>query len=80
LVKNFDKTTYTEGMIRFTALVTNAVVYKKIIVTFLEQMHAELCYAETLLLRALLTFLQDENLVSFVKGGLKIRSCYQSYR
>uniref|UniRef100_A0A914VPI5 Tetratricopeptide repeat protein 39B n=1 Tax=Plectus sambesii TaxID=2011161 RepID=A0A914VPI5_9BILA len=45
-----------------------------------EEMHAELCYAECLLLRALLTFVQDENLSSFVKGAMKIRSCYQSYR
>uniref|UniRef100_A0A915I025 Tetratricopeptide repeat protein 39B n=1 Tax=Romanomermis culicivorax TaxID=13658 RepID=A0A915I025_ROMCU len=45
-----------------------------------ERMHAELIYAETLLQRALLSFIQDENLVSFVKGALKIRSCYQSYK
>lgn len=44
------------------------------------EIHAELCYAECLLLRALLTFIQDENLISFVRGGLKIRSCYQSYK
>ncbi|XP_064624927.1 tetratricopeptide repeat protein 39B-like [Lineus longissimus] len=45
-----------------------------------EEIHAELCYAECLLERALLTFLQDENLISFVKGGLKIRQCYHSYK
>jgi len=45
-----------------------------------EQIHAELCYAESLLLKAVLTFTEDENLVSFVRGGLKIRSCYQSYK
>ncbi|XP_074642894.1 tetratricopeptide repeat protein 39A-like isoform X2 [Tubulanus polymorphus] len=45
-----------------------------------EEIHAELCYAECLLERALLTFVQDENLISFVKGGLKIRQCYQSYK
>ena len=43
-------------------------------------MHSELVYAECLLLRSILTFIQDENLVSFIKGGLKIRSCYQSYK
>ena len=42
--------------------------------------HAELCYAEVLLLRAVLTLCEDENLVSFVKAGLKVRSCYQSFR
>ena len=44
------------------------------------EMHAELCYAEVLLLRAVLTLCEDENLVSFVKAGLKVRSCYQSFR
>ena len=46
----------------------------------LEEFHAELCYAEGLLIRAMLTFVQDENLISFVKGGLKIRECYKIYR
>lgn len=45
-----------------------------------EEIHAELCYAECLLLRALLSFVQDENLLSFVKGGLKIRECYKIYK
>ncbi|XP_046361608.1 tetratricopeptide repeat protein 39B-like isoform X1 [Haliotis rufescens] len=45
-----------------------------------DEMHAELCYAECLLIRALLTFIQDENLISFVKGGLKIRECYKIYK
>ncbi|XP_041357152.1 tetratricopeptide repeat protein 39B-like isoform X2 [Gigantopelta aegis] len=44
------------------------------------ELHAELCYAECLLIRALLTFIQDENLISFVKGGLKIRECYKIYK
>jgi len=43
-------------------------------------MHAELCYAEVLLLRALLSFIEDETLMSLVKGGIKIRQCYQSYK
>jgi len=42
--------------------------------------HAELCYAECLFMRALLTFIQDENLVSFIRGALKIRSSYQTYK
>ncbi|KAK7501102.1 hypothetical protein BaRGS_00007587 [Batillaria attramentaria] len=45
-----------------------------------EEIHAELVYAESLLLRALLTFIQDENLISFVKGGLKIRECHKIYK
>ncbi|KAJ8040416.1 Tetratricopeptide repeat protein 39B [Holothuria leucospilota] len=45
-----------------------------------EEAHAELCYAESVLERAMLTFIQDDNLVSFIKGGLKIRSGYQAYK
>ncbi|XP_076044556.1 tetratricopeptide repeat protein 39B-like [Oratosquilla oratoria] len=45
-----------------------------------EEIHAELCYAECLLLRAVLSFMEDETLISFIKGGMKIRQCYQSYK
>ncbi|KAF7244485.1 Tetratricopeptide repeat protein 39A [Varanus komodoensis] len=45
-----------------------------------EEIHAEICYAECLLQRAALTFLQDENMISFVKGSIKIRTSYQTYR
>ena len=44
------------------------------------ELHAELCYAEAQLERALLTFIQDENLINFVKGSLKIRAGHQSYK
>ncbi|TMS35214.1 hypothetical protein L596_002663 [Steinernema carpocapsae] len=44
------------------------------------EMHAELCYAETLLTRAILTFFSDESLTSFVRGAFRIRACYQSYK
>lgn len=46
---------------------------------FTEEMHAELCYAEVLLQKASLTFL-DESLISFIKGGMKIRHSYQIYK
>ncbi|XP_031834687.1 tetratricopeptide repeat protein 39B-like isoform X2 [Nomia melanderi] len=46
----------------------------------LEEVHAELCYAESLLFKSILTFVEDETLVSFVKAGLKIRSCFLSYK
>uniref|UniRef100_A0A8C6XRF4 Tetratricopeptide repeat protein 39A n=1 Tax=Naja naja TaxID=35670 RepID=A0A8C6XRF4_NAJNA len=39
-----------------------------------EELHAEVCYAECLLHRAALTFLQDENMVNFIKGGIKVYS------
>ncbi|XP_077189898.1 tetratricopeptide repeat protein 39A isoform X2 [Paroedura picta] len=45
-----------------------------------EEIHAEICYAECLLQRAALTFLQDENMVSFIKGSIKVRNSYQIYR
>lgn len=48
--------------------------------TVVEELHAELCFAEALLLRALLTFIEDETLVSFIRAGIKIRSCYNSYK
>ena len=44
------------------------------------EMHAELVYAECLLLKAMLTVCEDETLVSFVKAGLKVRQCYISFR
>uniref|UniRef100_A0A8C5AQC2 Tetratricopeptide repeat protein 39B n=1 Tax=Gadus morhua TaxID=8049 RepID=A0A8C5AQC2_GADMO len=45
-----------------------------------EEIHAELCYAECLLQKATLTFVQDENMISFIKGGIKIRTSYQIYK
>uniref|UniRef100_A0A670IAQ0 Tetratricopeptide repeat domain 39A n=1 Tax=Podarcis muralis TaxID=64176 RepID=A0A670IAQ0_PODMU len=46
----------------------------------IKEIHAEICYAECLLQRAALTFLQDENMVSFIKGSIKVRNSYQTYR
>lgn len=51
--------------------------YYKMIV---DELHAELCFAEALLLKALLTFIEDETLVSFIRAGIKIRSCFNSYK
>ncbi|KAG8455132.1 hypothetical protein GDO86_001370, partial [Hymenochirus boettgeri] len=45
-----------------------------------EELHAEICYAECLLQKAVLTFVQDENMINFIKGGLKIRTSYQIYK
>ena len=47
---------------------------------FIDEIHAELIYAEAQLMTALMTFLQDQNLISLVKGALRIRSCFQSYK
>ncbi|KAH7723088.1 Protein C32D5.6 [Aphelenchoides avenae] len=45
-----------------------------------EEIHAELCYAESLMFRAILSFFYDENLASFIRGAFKIRACYQSFK
>jgi hypothetical protein len=42
--------------------------------------HAELCIAEALLLKSMITFIEDETLASFIKGGMKIRHCFASYK
>ncbi|XP_014905432.1 tetratricopeptide repeat protein 39B-like isoform X1 [Poecilia latipinna] len=44
-----------------------------------EEMHAELCYAEVLMQKAALTFL-DESVISFIKGGMGMRSSYLIYK
>jgi hypothetical protein len=44
------------------------------------EVHAELCSAEALLLKAMLTFVEDETLSSLIRGGMKIRTCYNIYR
>ncbi|XP_034543814.1 tetratricopeptide repeat protein 39B-like [Notolabrus celidotus] len=43
------------------------------------EMHAELCYAEVLLQKAALTFL-DESIIGFIKGGMRIRNSYQIFK
>uniref|UniRef100_A0A8C2XTJ1 Tetratricopeptide repeat domain 39A n=1 Tax=Cyclopterus lumpus TaxID=8103 RepID=A0A8C2XTJ1_CYCLU len=53
---------------------------KDSLVTNIKEIHAEVCYAECLLQRAALTFLQDENMISFIKGGIKVRNSYQTYK
>uniref|UniRef100_A0AAX7V1Y3 Tetratricopeptide repeat domain 39A n=1 Tax=Astatotilapia calliptera TaxID=8154 RepID=A0AAX7V1Y3_ASTCA len=51
-----------------------------LILSYKVQLHAEVCYAECQLQRAALTFLQDENMVSFIKGGIKVRNSYLIYK
>ncbi|OCT85005.1 tetratricopeptide repeat protein 39A isoform X3 [Xenopus laevis] len=59
----------------------NSLVHRQSLDQFTEEeIHAEVCYAECLLQRAALTFLQDENMVSFIKGGIKVRNSYQTYK
>ncbi|KAK2817151.1 hypothetical protein Q5P01_025342 [Channa striata] len=44
-----------------------------------EEMHAEVCYAEMLLQKAALTFL-DDSIIGFIKGGMRIRNSYLLYK
>lgn len=69
---------YTEGMLINFAICIHYQSNENFFST--GEVHAELIYAEAQLLAALMTFLQDQNLVSLVKGAFKIRSCYQSYK
>ena len=41
----------------------------------LVELHARLVYAEAVLIRAILTFTQDQGLIGFISGGLKMREC-----
>lgn len=68
------RTTVTNNLVTKLVLRPNYNTYAE------EEVHAEMCYAECLLFRALVTFIQDDNLMSFIKGGLRVRSCYQSYK
>ncbi|XP_049640662.1 tetratricopeptide repeat protein 39B-like [Suncus etruscus] len=45
-----------------------------------EELHAELCYAESLLLKSAASFIQDDSLLSYLRGGLAIGSSYQILR
>ena len=45
----------------------------------LDELHAKLVYAEALLIRALLTFIQDQGLFSFINGALKIKECHDLF-
>ncbi|XP_017155608.1 tetratricopeptide repeat protein 39B-like isoform X2 [Drosophila miranda] len=45
-----------------------------------QECHAELCLAEALLMNALLTFIEDDNLSGLIRGSLKVRQCYSGFR
>ena len=47
--------------------------------SILDELHAKLVYAEALLLRALLTFIQDQGLFSFISGAIKIKECHDIF-
>ena len=42
-----------------------------------KELHAEAAYAELLMMKAMLSLIEEETFVSLVRGMLKIRSAYQ---
>ncbi|CAH0578141.1 unnamed protein product [Chrysodeixis includens] len=42
--------------------------------------HAELCYAEALLLQAAMTIMDGEDLTGLIRGTIKVKNCYNSYK
>lgn len=45
-----------------------------------EELHAEICYAECLILKSTITFIQEENILGFLKSGISIGLSYQIYK
>ncbi|KAM5292641.1 tetratricopeptide repeat protein 39B-like [Ctenodactylus gundi] len=45
-----------------------------------EELHAEVCYAECLILRSAMTFIQDGNMLGLLKSGISIGTSYQIYK
>ncbi|XP_016042702.1 tetratricopeptide repeat protein 39B-like [Erinaceus europaeus] len=45
-----------------------------------EELHAEVCYAECLILKCTVMVIQDDSAIGFLKNGLTIGSSYQIYK
>ncbi|KAM5317905.1 tetratricopeptide repeat protein 39B-like isoform 1-T2 [Glossophaga mutica] len=45
-----------------------------------EELHAEVCYAECLILKSTVTFMQDENILGFLKSGISLGLSHQIYK
>ncbi|XP_059516046.1 tetratricopeptide repeat protein 39B-like [Myotis daubentonii] len=45
-----------------------------------EELHAEVCYAECLILKSAVTFIQDDSMFGFLKSGINIGLSYQIYK
>ncbi|XP_032737838.1 tetratricopeptide repeat protein 39B-like [Lontra canadensis] len=45
-----------------------------------EELHAEVCYAECLILRATITFIQDDSMFGLLKSAINIGLSYQIYK
>lgn len=45
-----------------------------------EELHAEVCYAECLILKSTVTFMQDESILGFLKSGINLGLSHQIYK
>ncbi|XP_012862303.1 tetratricopeptide repeat protein 39B-like [Echinops telfairi] len=45
-----------------------------------EELHAEVCYAECLILKSAVTFIQDDSMLGFLKNGINVGLSYQIYK
>lgn len=45
-----------------------------------EELHAEVCYAECLILKSTVMFIQDDSVLSLLKSGINIGLSYQIYK
>lgn len=45
-----------------------------------EELHAEVCYAECLILKSAVTFIQDDSMFGFLKSGINVGLSYQIYK
>ncbi|XP_074598536.1 tetratricopeptide repeat protein 39B-like isoform X2 [Brevipalpus obovatus] len=45
-----------------------------------EEIHAELAYADSVFMLSLITFIQDQNFMSLIKGAYRFRCGFQSYK
>ncbi|KAK2092369.1 hypothetical protein P7K49_028897 [Saguinus oedipus] len=45
-----------------------------------EELHAEVCYAECLILKSFMSFIQDESMLAFLKSEISVGSSYQIYK
>lgn len=45
-----------------------------------EELHAKVCYAECLILKSTVSFVQDDSILGFLRTGISIGSSYQIYK
>ncbi|XP_037004941.2 tetratricopeptide repeat protein 39B-like [Artibeus jamaicensis] len=45
-----------------------------------EELHAEVCYAECLIFKSTVTFMQDESILGFLKSGISLGLSHQIYK